>query len=205
MSRFAYALLGSIALVGAATAPSLAQSTVFNGPYVGVFAGYDFSDTETTAPGVAQDLNQDGKSFGGYLGYGQTFDRFYVGAEGEIGGNDLNGSKNVAGRITSLDANESYGLSVRGGYLVTDNALLYGRVGWQRTNFEVNSGGLSLHDDLDGVRFGGGLEVAMTDNLLARLEYNYTDYDALKYSVGTANYSVQPDGGQLRLGVGYRF
>ncbi|WP_029012376.1 outer membrane protein [Niveispirillum irakense] len=205
MSRFAYALLAGVALVGAAAAPSLAQSTAFNGPYVGLYTGYNFSDAETKTTGLSQDLNQDGWSYGGYLGYGQTFDRIYVGAEGEIGGNDLKGSKTLAGRVTSLDANETYGLSVRAGYLVTDNALVYGRVGWQRTNYEINSGSLSRHTDLDGVRFGGGVEVAMTENVVARLEYNYTDYDKLNYNVGTANYSVQPDGGQLRLGVGYRF
>lgn len=209
MSRFAYAMLGGVALMTVAAAPSFAQSA-FDGPYVGVYTGYTTSNDTTRAPGAKADLNLDGWTYGGFFGYGKTFDRLYLGGEGELGGLELSDkTKLVGGRVTGLDGNETYGISARAGYLVTNDALVYGRVGWQRTNYEVNSAlagtSVSKSDTLNGVRVGGGVEYAVTDNILARLEYNYTDYEALKYTAGGTAYSLQPDDSQIRVGVAYRF
>lgn len=209
MSRFAYAMLSGVALMTVAAAPSFAQSA-FDGPYAGLYMGYTDSSDTTRTTGSKTDLNLDGWTYGGFFGYGKTFDRFYVGGEGEVGGIELsNSAKVAAGRTTSLDANESYGLSARAGYLVTNDALVYGRVGWQRTDYEVTSrlgtSRVVKSDDLDAVRLGGGVEYAITDSILARVEYNYTDYEGLKYTAGGTAHSLQPDDSQVRVGVAFRF
>lgn len=192
MSRIVSALLGGVALVAVGAAPSLAASP-FDGAYVGVYTGY----ADNNGSNGAGDIDTDGWTYGGYVGYGKTFDQFYFGGEAEIGSIDIDGKGTVGTVPTTLKINESYGLAARAGLLVSDNALFYGRVGWQRTNYEAKIGTgaarFTVDDTLDGVRVGGGLEYALTDNVLTRVEYNYTNYEQ-----GVSD-------NQVRVGVAYRF
>ncbi|MFV3127460.1 outer membrane protein [Niveispirillum sp. KHB5.9] len=198
MSRIASALLGGVALVAVGAAPSLAQSP-FDGAYVGVFTGYSDTNASAASGAATADIDADAWLYGAYAGYGKTFDKLYLGAEAEVGSASLSGnSGTVAGFATKLNANESWGLSVRAGYLATNDLLVYGRAGWQRTNYDVTVGTgatrFKASDDLDGYRLGGGLEYAVTDNVLVRTEYNYVNYDNTNFREN-----------QLRVGVAYRF
>ncbi|MBP7335568.1 outer membrane beta-barrel protein [Niveispirillum sp.] len=198
MSRIASALLGGVALVAVGAAPSLAQSP-FDGAYVGAFTGYTDNNASATSGAARADIDRDGWLYGAYAGYGQTFDKFYFGGEAEIGTASLSGnSGTVAGLPTKLNTNESWGLSARAGYLLTDTTLLYARAGWQRTNYDVTVGTganrIKVSDNLDGYRLGGGLEYAVTDNVLVRTEYNYVNYDNTNFREN-----------QVRVGVAYRF
>lgn len=197
MSRIASALLGGVALVAVGAAPSLAQSP-FDGAYVGVFTGYTNDDASAKSGTATADFDADGWLYGAYAGYGQTFGKIYLGGEAEIGSADLSGSGTVAGLRSKLDANESWGLSARAGYLVNNDVLLYGRAGWQRSNYDVTVGTgtskIKVGDNVDGYRLGTGVEYAVTDNVLARLEYNYTNYDDTNFKQN-----------QIRVGVAYRF
>lgn len=197
MSRIASALLGGVALVAVGAAPSLAQSP-FDGAYVGAYTGYTDNNASAASGTANAEFDADGWLYGAYAGYGKTFDKLYLGGEIDLGSADISGKGTVAGLTTRLDTNESYGISARAGYLVTNDALLYGRVGYQRTNYDVSVGTgatkISASDTLDGLRLGGGLEYALTDNVLARVEYNYTDYDETKFHEN-----------QVRVGVAYRF
>ncbi|MFY8093919.1 MAG: outer membrane protein [Niveispirillum sp.] len=198
MSRIASALLGGVALVAVGAAPSLAQSP-FDGAYVGVFTGYSDTNASATSGTANANIDADAWLYGAYAGYGKTFDKLYLGAEAELGSASLSSnSGTVAGFATKLDANESWGLSARAGYLVADDVLLYGRAGWQRTNYDVTVGTganrIKVGDNLDGYRLGGGLEYALTDNVLVRTEYNYVNYDDTNFREN-----------QVRVGVAYRF
>lgn len=198
MSRIASALLGGVALVAVGAAPSLAQSP-FDGAYIGAYTGYTDNNASAASGAVRADIDRDGWLYGAYAGYGQTFDQFYFGGEAEIGSANLSGSSgSVAGLPTKLDTNESWGLSARAGFLVNDQTLLYGRAGWQRTNYDITVGTganrIKVGDNLDGYRLGGGLEYAVTDNVLIRSEYNYINYENTNFHEN-----------QLRVGVAYRF
>ncbi|WP_162937497.1 outer membrane protein [Indioceanicola profundi] len=208
MRRFAFALLAGAALTVVATAPAMARSP-FDGPYVGAFAGYSDGDVETTVGAIADDVGVDGFTFGGYAGYGKTFDRFYVGGEGEVAYSDLDGDRTVGGLATSFETDWTYGLSARAGYLVTPTVLAYGRVGYQWTEFEgtaaAGTTAVSFDRTFDGWRFGGGVEVAITDNLLSRVEYTYTDYDEYDVTVGTSVGGLEPNAHTVNVGLAYRF
>lgn len=193
MSRFVSSLLGGIALVAVGAAPTLAASP-FDGAYVGAYTGY--IDNKGSAEGVTG-IDTDGWTYGGYAGFGKTFDQFYFGGEVEIGTADIDGKGRIGTVPATAKINESYGLAARVGFLASDNALFYGRVGWQRTNFEATAGAgasrVKADDTLNGLRVGGGLEYALTDNILTRVEYNYTNYEQ----------GVRDN--QVRVGIAYRF
>jgi opacity protein-like surface antigen len=58
-----------------------------------------------------------------------------------------------------------YGVSARLGYKVADSALVYGKVGY--ADFR----------GLEGVRLGGGVEVALGSGFYTKAEYRYADLE----------------------------
>lgn len=73
-----------------------------------------------------------------FVGYGRQFGRWYLGAEaeGETSQADWSFAKSKAdARSSSLDKDDSYGLSLRGGYVVDNGSLLYLRAGRVETRF----------------------------------------------------------------------
>lgn len=208
MSRFASALFAASALAAVTTAPALAQ-TAFDGPYVGAYTGYAFGSNEAETGTTKTDLDADGWTYGAYVGYGKTFDRLYLGAEAEFGGTDIEGDGTSGTFVGALDTKESFGLSARAGYLFADNILGYARLGWQQTDVRAvalsGATASSFKDELDGIRYGVGSEIALTPNILARVEYNYTDYEKAKFNLGTQRVGIQPDSSEVRVGIAYRF
>lgn len=222
--RIASALLGASALVALSAAPALAQSA-FDGPYAGVAAGYTWlnPDARTTTPNnilnERVDESADGFTGAAFLGYGRTFDNFYLGGEVELGWSDLEETFRVGANPYGYEAGLTYGLSARAGVLADKDTLLYGRVGWQRTELDVTSqlnnvitiGGfipaINESQDLDAWRVGGGVERVIGQNLLARAEYVYTNYEdlTLRYTGNVASQSLSPEEHTVRVGIAYRF
>lgn len=153
-----------------------------------------------------------------FVGYGRQFGRWYLGAEaeGETSQADWSFAKSKAdARSSSLDKDDSYGLSLRGGYVVDNGSLLYLRAGRVETRFDsfytvndqlVAAG--SRDDRQSGSRFGVGADLPAGERLFLRMEYVYTDYDAYPVAYGddegTTSERFAPEEGQFRLGLGWR-
>lgn len=191
-----------VAAIGAVAAP--AQAETFNGPYVGVTAGWErgeIADHIETRP-ITGEVSRDALVLGGYAGYNvKATDQIVIGAEAGFSATvDDRVSATSAGRALTIDPRYSFDLSARAGYLVTDKALIYIRGGYAntriRTIFAAASGPVSTSDNLDGLQIGGGLEYAITDRISARAEYRYRDF-------GTNG--GQYDRHQTLVGVSYNF
>ncbi|HYC03035.1 MAG TPA: outer membrane beta-barrel protein [Azospirillaceae bacterium] len=223
MSRIRSLVIATSALVALSATPALAKGA-FDGAYAGLQGGWSFvtPDADHSFPGTtattSTDKTSDGVNGGIYAGFGQTFDRLYVGAEVEAGYSDADGIARSGLNRYSFEANESYGVAARLGYLVTDTALVYGRLGWQRTDVDFTGTRTSavvgapavtgrFSGDLDGVRYGAGTELALGHNLLVRAEYSYTDYENLRVAYPSASGSSAVDAHEnlVRVGVAYRF
>lgn len=185
-------------------APDIAPPPVaafdWTGPYVGAHFGYVTGDYDTSAG------TTDGDGFvgGGTIGYNRQFDRFVIGAEGDLGyigadGDDL---------LPAVDAKGGlYGtLRARGG-IAFNRALVYGTGGLAFMNAEITQAGIGSDDATHlGWTAGGGIEVAITDALSVKGEYLYMDFDNESYFGGTANaINADFDGSVIRGGVNYRF
>ena len=89
------------------------------------------------------------------------------------------GSSGTTSATIDVEGQLTYGVGFRIGAVVADNVLLYGRLGWIRTNFETTlsvvspsvTGSVSVDNDLDGFRFGGGVEGMLADT--ADFQVNY--------------------------------
>lgn len=185
-------------LIIAAFAPAAAADT-FNGPYVGLEAGYeDFSD------------NLDGGVYGVFAGWDvPVFNNWVVGVEGRLAEPEssfrLSRDTGAATAVSAVDLNEQYGAGLRFGRLFGDRTLIFGQAGHEW--FEVDAAITStptppcqqcaptINDfsfDEEMPTYGAGIEHALTSKVRARLVYTYGDGDAYERN-------------RLSIGIAYAF
>ncbi|SMQ63609.1 outer membrane immunogenic protein [Altererythrobacter xiamenensis] len=182
-----------------------AQAETFDGPYVGVLAGYnraEVADRTIEAQPIDAEVSREALVLGGYAGYNyKVNDRLVIGAEAGFSGafDDELRAQSAGGSVT-IDPRYSFDLSARAGYLVNDKTLVYVRGGYAnsrvRTTLVSDDGTTRASDNLDGWLVGGGVERALTDRISARLEYRYTDL---------GNNGGQYDQHQALVGISYNF
>jgi outer membrane immunogenic protein len=187
----------------ATAAPAMAET--YNGPFVGVQAGWNEDDQSSTRTDVGR-VDGSGKKDAAVVGFLAGYDykvtpHIVIGAEAgmNFGIDDRFGGHT---KETSYSINPKYSidLTARAGYLVDDATLLYVRGGY--TNARVRAwmtDGPVAHggdENRDGWLVGGGVERAITSKVSARLEYRYSDL-----SEGHGNW----DRHQVLLGAAYHF
>ena len=98
----------------------------------------------------------DALTYGFELGYDHDLGNAVVGVVGELQNSDETGREYSAG--------------ARAGFQPSNNVLVYGTVGYAN----LKAAGFKF----DGVRFGGGVEALVTDNVSFKVEQRYTNYEA---------------------------
>jgi outer membrane immunogenic protein len=140
------------------------------GPYIGVNAGYGWQR--------AANAKNDGFMIGGYLGYNVQFDNspVVVGVETDLNWSDQDGHKRRNGGTYRGQSDWNGATRARIGYAF-DRFPVYGAAGVAYQDREVKrpNGDKSSKTGV-GWTVGGGVESALTDNVVARAEYRYTDY-----------------------------
>jgi opacity protein-like surface antigen len=126
-------------------------------------------------------------------------------------------SANIDGKKGSVDLlglDKSWTIGGRGGYLVSEDVLLYGLIGYTRLEFKDvkvsfdGDGGTLGMPSFSGITVGGGFEKLLTENLSLRLEYRYVDlgteplYQDSDFEA--AKITMDPSLHIARAGVSYR-
>jgi len=153
-------ILAAAVALGLSAAPAMARD--FSGPRFEITAGAD---------DVTNGVDPTDVTYGAALGYDRQFGKVVVGVEAT--------AANVFDRA-------DLGAAARLGYVLNENVLAYGRVGYSNLDLGARS--------VDGVTVGGGLEVNVTGPVYAKAEYRYTDF---------SNSRLGRHGGLV--GVGIRF
>jgi outer membrane immunogenic protein len=196
---FAVAFAASLSMAGAASA----QKSNFEGPYVGGQAGYSIINVDITTSAGSADDDMEGFGGGGFVGFGGTNGSLYGSIEAEVGYDGASWSTVSGGLTVDVEAQLTYGVGFRIGVVVADNLLIYGRVGWVRTNTELSVTSLgSADEDFDGGRIGGGVEGMLADNIGVRGEYTYTMYED-PFSASGVEFDINQH--LFRVGVAYYF
>ena len=161
------------AAVLAVAAPAFAQDAAsFTGPRLGATVGYDKTH------------GSDGVTYGGAFGYDiAVAPRITLGAEATL--------EDSTTKFGGVHASRDAAISARVGYVLAPKILAFAKVGYDTTRIEVNGAG---HTNLEGVRYGGGLEYAVTPKTYLSAEYRRTEYEG---NFGGRDAGV--------VGVGYRF
>jgi len=169
--------------------PAMAQSnTAPGGLHVSVIAGYEGLGVESDSGTVSADA--DSAVYGVTAGYDLSLGSAFVGVEGEY---------SASTGSTEFPSNFA---GARGGLALTPGIAAYGKVGYTAldTRSFTSAGNFSdLEENATGLRFGGGVQVALPGPLEARLEYRRSRYEDIGGDVGEATTD------QLVAGVGIRF
>ena len=174
-----------------APAPAVFAAYNWMGPYVGVNVGAQWGDITNNPNEPA------GAAIGLQAGYNWQGNNLVVGVETDIQG--TNADDVIAPWKFS---NPWFGTArARVGY-AWNNVLLYGTGGFAYGNVELNSLGVSQTRTHYGWALGAGLEVGLTPNWTAKVEYLYFDLADRAYFIGSAN---GLESGLLRVGVNYKF
>ena len=192
MRQYLFAILAA----GAVATPAAAQSGPFSGLRVEGIVGYDTVDVEND--------NSDGVTYGAGVGYDAQAGNVVFGAEGEISESTVDecvtGVELASDELCAQAGRDLY-VGGRVGALVSPRVLVYGKAGYTnaRVNLDYEDGtaGTTLDfedgENLDGVRVGGGVELALGPNSYAKTEYRYS------------NYEQGFDRHQIVAGFGFRF
>ncbi len=168
----------------------------FGGGYVGLQVGHGALITSNQGPRSGGDFILDvqrashGALAGLNAGFGAVLGHAYLGLEGEgdVSAINWNIERDPNGRTYSAQHKWSYGGSLRGGVLLGNSALLYGRAGLVRTRFDVpyaTSGtAVDSKETRPGTRLGGGLEIGLGERTRLRADYTVTTYDAYDIEYG---------------------
>ncbi len=189
----------------------------WQGAYIGINGGYSWGkfhneiDASTVGSNEISDLsstvNRSGFLGGVQAGYNWQHERNVYGFEFDIQGGSMKKEKaifddsvNAFKQKNSIDWYSS--ARARLGYAVSPSAILYttGGLAYGKVSTGVSASDGTVTEDASwkkntfGYTFGGGTEIAMTDNLTFKTEYLYTDLGNTK----TLNFANENFGTSLR-------
>ena len=191
----------------------------FSGVYLGINGGYGWDLGNSAGAFEAVPLGSLNQASQGFLGgvqggYGQRFNDFYLGIEGQIDGANLTGTANAPGLLTA-DSKNTWLASVRArlGIILFNYALFYGTAGWGWGGGEFTvhdlSGNLlaSVNPTMSGFTWGGGIEHPFYGGWRIGLEYLQYDFGSFTTSsaVQGVSFTQKDRVDTLTLKLGYKF
>jgi outer membrane immunogenic protein len=217
-------------LLAALIASNVTLADNFNGPYLGAYSGYSWSEDEGKGQfqttGVksnwAQTTNPRGIQYGLLAGYNWTFENnLLLGIEADYEGRAddtdrdyqaFNGQPDPSYHATT-ELTEAGSLRGRAGYLFNKQFLLYATAGysavrvertWQDTLAQVKESHTRWQD---GWVAGVGAEYLLNANISARLEYRYADYgtEMVPANLWGEEYKQRLTSQALQAGIAYQF
>lgn len=174
----------------------------WSGAYLGATANYDWG----RFTGNGGDRDADGFGGGLYGGYNWQSGQLVYGAEADVNLGDNKGSAGVGNFGESLEGKQGVNGSIRArvGYDMNP-FLLYGTGGLAIADQKVSNSTSSDSATALGYTVGAGVEAMVTNNITARVEYRYSDYQDKDYSLDTGSVSRGFDDHSVKAGIGVKF
>jgi outer membrane immunogenic protein len=192
--------------------PIVAPSNSWDGPFVGVFAGYGWGtvyagdDLVVPSPLDPDDLaSPNGWLLGVNAGVNFTLsDGIVAGIVGDIAWADLNDTVLVGN--TEVSTKVDWLGSVRGRIGFDGGAFLpYITGGLAFAHNEVSYSTFSDNNTHIGWTVGAGVEFAATENLSVDVLYRYSDYGQQTYTVGSYTGDLGLNSHTLSVGLNFKF
>ncbi len=218
-------LAGSTAFAADLAQPPAASPSAFNwtGNYLGLEGGYGWANSTYSVPsnGFSVSPNPRGALGGIFNGYNYEFvNHVVVGLDSDVDISSIGASNvGIGSTFTPVSARETWSTTGRArlGYAF-DRFLPYIAVGGVFANFNhstydarVSNSGVSWSAIRSGMTVGGGLDYAITDRIVARIEYRYDDFGSMSYlatgsGVGPiySAHKVSLNSSDIRFGLGYK-
>src|SRR5262245_39592386 len=212
--------LGTAASFTSAISPSLAADVIppaepivdWTGPYIGVHAGYAWvkwhgEDTEGIPPLASVTLEDNNFIFGGQLGYNwQVAPSFVLGMETDATWLDVSDEDDSDFNFESIETDWLATVRGRAGFAM-DHIMVYatGGVAFSDTEVEDEDSDAEQDETLFGWTAGGGVEVLLAQNVTAKAEYLYIQFDEEEFEVPGLASDIDLHAHIIRTGVNYKF
>jgi outer membrane immunogenic protein len=214
---------------------------VYGGIHVGGGVLEDVvTNTTTTAllnAGTQTKLSPFAVVGGGQAGFNIEFAPFVIGAEGTFAWSDISGTQVTPSLQPTVSANSTsaahwYATATGKVGFAANDFLFYAKGGaaWMNAHYTQSTAGGSVQsaqaitDTRSGFTVGGGIEFGMTENLSAKLEYDFLDFGTKTYNfnnlgftpagapigtaltpIGAAPMSIKSVTQMITVGLNYRF
>ncbi len=206
----------------AAYVPVAAPIYNWSGFYVGINGGYGFGTSAWSPAGFTGTGNFDvnGPLVGGTIGANFQTGQFVFGVEADVDWSDINGSTTnttTCGVTCTFQTSNDWLGTVRGrvGYAF-DRVLVFATAGGAFGDIKGNftDPGIPFTASATNTEFGwtagGGVEVGITPNLTAKVEYLFVDFGSSSLAcsgVGcpVATVPVSFDASLIRAGLNFKF
>ncbi len=200
----------------------IAPAWSWTGFYLGLNGGYGFGSSSWGLPVTSSGTySTDGFQLGVTVGGNYQIGALVLGLEGDYDWQNIRGTNTSApcssigitfgGGAGGCDTASNWIATFRGrvGYAF-DRLMVYGTAGGAGTDIKTSSGSLPWASSTEfGWTAGGGVEGAITDNLLAKVEYLYADFGNATCSsstnCGVPNATVSLKESMVRVGLNYKF
>lgn len=175
----------------------MAPQNTWAGGYTGLYLGYGWNKAKNDIVGT---IKPDDWKAGAYAGWNFQQDQFVYGVEGDAGYSWAKKSKDglevKQGFEGSLRARLGYDLNpimpyITGG--IAGSQVKLSAAGDDESKFRV------------GWTAGAGMEAKLTENILGRVEYRYTQFGNKDYDIGGTTVGNKLDTHDIRVGLGYKF
>lgn len=207
-------------------------SAYANGFYIGAGGGYDVTDFYKTLNIEQNNVllydKEDHQTGTGYLGnalLGYEFDigKAFIDAQldGSVSNITYNGwfqdYENAQSSTATYKMNKAYGVSILPGYYLNKNVGLFGRVGYERGDFDYSEYkqdgdgpqyGISESEWLNGFLLGLGARIPFNDHLALQFEYDHIWYETFTdtaFPIAGRTINLRPNSNQVLLDLIYRF
>ncbi|MCL6251766.1 outer membrane beta-barrel protein [Altererythrobacter sp. KTW20L] len=212
-------VLAAGSVVGLAT-PALAQDATFTGPRAEVLVGYDH-----LRPGSSEDFDNDDDfnrsiddvAYGVGAGFDFGMGGLVLGVEGEWmmsnASTQFETTSFTTFGVSNFEVGRDLYAGARAGFAVTPSTLLYAKGGYTNTRLNIlasdNATDTRTKAKLDGWRAGAGVEQMLNDNVYAKVEYRYSNYQRGEFEAPSGlesdRFDVDLDRHQVMVGFGARF
>ncbi|CAN7739339.1 outer membrane protein [Rhizobium sp. LjRoot258] len=163
----------------------------WSGFYLGAQGGYTW--IKATVLGTEQNL--DSATFGAHAGYNFQSGNIVYGIENDFNYNFEDKSQADIGWDASGRARVGYAL---------DRTLLFATAGVAAAGGKVDVPGLGKKDEiLIGWTAGGGVEHALTESILVRGEYRYSDFGKKDFGSSIGDFEATQN--KVLIGASYKF
>lgn len=222
MNKILACLAAGSALVSVPVmAQDVAPAEPFKGFHVEGLVGYDVTQAGSSIDddsSIDNDQSIDGLLYGVGAGYDIKSGNFVFGPEAEVTWSTAktkfdNGDFEGFG-IGNVKTNRDLYIGGRVGYAFSPRTMVYAKGGYTNAKFDVRNGDGTVTTrtdiDADGWRIGAGVEQAISNNVFAKLEYRYSNYEKgeLDYRGDLPDgqrFNLDLDRHQVVAGVGVRF
>ena len=148
-------------------------------------------------------------SFGGGLmgGYGLNYGLLYFGAEAAFIVDKGNTVLSDGVSTIKISQGNTFDVSLRSGITISDKALVFGLIGYSGVNLKSKGINERLGNNLDfnkrltSLRYGGGIEVAVMENIAVRAEYTRSIINDAIVLDGADEFTYKPKSSRIMLSL----